>query len=177
MLHTHHFKLLHGVLAHVHAPGLLHLNQAQVLRDRGEGIKLGVPDVIVLERTQRERLGGWAPRSRPPGLDRGPPRPSPPFSCCEHVDTHPDGEVTFALAHGLLVSLPLVWSAGLGNIRGLLPPQALAKLIHLRGHVLPGPEDTERHIDLIPDHELKEHLRISHCGDVSHRILRQLGYI
>lgn len=93
---------------------------------------------------------------------------------CEHFDTHSDGEVAFALAHGLLVRLPLVGSAGLWHIGGLLPPQTLTKLIHLRGHVLPGTADTEglqvgiqthmenSGIDLIPVQELKETLRISH---------------
>lgn len=58
-------------------------------------------------------------------------------------DTHPNGEVTFALSHSLLVSLPLMRSAGLWHVGGLLPPQALAKLVHLRARVLPGTVDTE----------------------------------
>lgn len=73
-------------------------------------------------------------------MDRGPSAPL--ATICEHSGTHSDGEVAFALAYGLLVSLPLVWSAGLRHVGGLLPPQTLAKLIHLRGHVLPGTVDT-----------------------------------
>lgn len=34
-------------------------------------------------------------------------------------------------------------SAGLGHVGGLLPPQALTKLVHLRGHVLPGTGERE----------------------------------
>lgn len=57
---------------------------------------------------------------------------------------HPNSKVAFALSHRLLVSLPLVGSAGLGYVGGLLPPQALPKLVHLRGHVLPGTVHKER---------------------------------
>lgn len=60
------------------------------------------------------------------------------------LETHPHREVTFALSYSLLVSLPLMRSAGLWHIGGLLPPQALTKLVHLRGHVLPGTVDTVR---------------------------------
>lgn len=56
--------------------------------------------------------------------------------------TYPNREVTFALSYSLLVRLPLVRSAGLWHIGGLLPPQALTKLVHLRGHVLPGTANT-----------------------------------
>lgn len=59
-------------------------------------------------------------------------------------DTHPDSEVTFALSYSLLVSLPLMRSAGLWHVGGLLPPQALPKLVHLRGHVLPGTVNGEK---------------------------------
>lgn len=58
--------------------------------------------------------------------------------------SHPNGKVAFAFPHRLLVSLPLVGSAGLGHVGGLLPPQALPKLVHLRGHVLPGTVHKER---------------------------------
>lgn len=59
-------------------------------------------------------------------------------------DTHPDSEVTFALSYSLLVSLPLMRSAGLWHVGGLLPPQALPKLVHLGGHVLPGTVNGEK---------------------------------
>ena len=65
------------------------------------------------------------------------------------LDTHPNREVTFALPYSLLVSLPLMRSAGLWHIGGLLPPQALTKLVHLRGHVLPGTVDTGRDAGLV----------------------------
>lgn len=39
--------------------------------------------------------------------------------------------------------------AGLWHVGGLLPPQALTKLVHLRGHVLPGTVDTERDVGLV----------------------------
>lgn len=42
-------------------------------------------------------------------------------------------------------------SAGLWHIGGLLPPQALTKLVHLRGHVLPGTADTERDASLVAE--------------------------
>lgn len=60
------------------------------------------------------------------------------------VETYSNRKVTFALAYSLLVSLPLMRSAGLWHVRGLLPPQALTKLVHFRGHVLPVTVDTER---------------------------------
>lgn len=63
--------------------------------------------------------------------------------------THPNSEVAFALPHSLLVRLPLVRSAGLGHVGGLLPPQALTKLVHLRGHVLPGTGERERRLVLV----------------------------
>lgn len=69
--------------------------------------------------------------------------------------THPNGEVAFALPYSLLVSLPLVGSAGLGHVGGLLPPQALTKLVHLRGHVLPGTVDTERNRGSAAEHHLE----------------------
>lgn len=64
-------------------------------------------------------------------------------------DTHADGEVAFALSYGLLVSLPLVRPAGLWNVGGLLPPQTLTELVHLRGDVLPGTADTQRNAGLV----------------------------
>lgn len=68
-----------------------------------------------------------------------------------HTHTHADGEVAFALADGLLVGLPLVGPAGLGDVGGLLPPQTLTQLVHLRGDVLPGTADTERNSGLVVD--------------------------
>lgn len=65
------------------------------------------------------------------------------------ADTDPYCKVTFALAYSLLVSLPLMRSAGFWHIGGLLPPQALTKLVHLRGHVLPGTVGTERGASLV----------------------------
>lgn len=65
------------------------------------------------------------------------------------MDTHADGEVAFALSYGLLVSLPLVRSAGLWYVGGLLPPQALTKLVHLRGDGLPGTADADRNSGLV----------------------------
>lgn len=84
------------------------------------------------------------------------------------TDTHPNGKVTFALPHSLLVSLPLVRSAGLWHVGGLLPPQALAKLVHLRGHVLPGTVDTER--DIISCHWLKRFKKHSKRGITTDRL-------
>lgn len=63
--------------------------------------------------------------------------------------TYPNSKVAFALSHGLLVCLPLVRSAGLGHVGGLLPPQTLPKLVHLRGHVLPRTADTEKPISSV----------------------------
>lgn len=40
-------------------------------------------------------------------------------------------------------------SAGLWHIGGLLPPQALTKLVHLRGHVLPVTVDIDREACLV----------------------------
>lgn len=76
--------------------------------------------------------------------------------------THPNGEVAFALPYSLLVSLPLVGSAGLGHVGGLLPPQALTKLVHLRGHVLPGTVDTERNRGSAAEHHLE--FKSTWCG-------------
>lgn len=73
------------------------------------------------------------------------------------MDTDPNREVTFALPYCLLVSLPLMRSAGLWHVGGLLPPQALTKLVHLRGHVLPGTVDTERDVGLDVQHSREGH--------------------
>lgn len=67
------------------------------------------------------------------------------------MPTYPNREVTFALAHGLLVGLPLVRSAGLWDVRGLLPPQTLTKLVHLRSRLLPAAAAA--------DTEEQEHIR------------------
>lgn len=106
-------------------------------------------------------------------MARGPSAPLT-TTLCQRFDTHSDGEVTLALAHGLLVSLPLVRPAGLGHVGGLLPPQTLTKLIHLRGHVLPGTADTQR-ASGVSTHDIDVPFLVT-CSDVSHRILRQLGY-